>query len=955
MATHGCPAHHVDSSVPDQPTVATYQQYTITIPFISDATATTTNAASILGPVPLSDAVPTFGGPVGLAVDGAFIYNDLTSTGHDAVLTELFDACHGHNDELGRYHYHQIPLCLLELLGGTTPPRSLWPLLSSAAIHANGTNLHEWVSLWPTTSSKGPSPLLGWALDGVPIYGPYDETGSLLAWGGDFPNTHYSNTSSRLDPCNGRTRASDGRYVYHLTPTPPYTVGCFRGRHGLGAVTGTALQRRCPSAATSPSNATYSTGVERHSVGKICTLAGETTSREISRASRPIVAFGEVAGVVRTIVLVKVTVGAKTLDNPQHPSYFAGIAGNSDLLCFYLDDVEATAFVMQRGLTYRFFQSETDFLEYPFRFYKGIETMAGGEAYSGADVTHFASSSTYYNDEGDDENENNSEKENTSGDGILRRLVLEFRADALSPRMGGAAAALATRKGGVSHHLTFGSTGGLRMGGTASLRTSSERIVRVTVAPKTLGNKYHPAVMPNASPLGYYFDGIEADSFQFVRGMSYIFDQTMSVSNSGHPLRLYLTNEKTMLYNNDEDVSFFGALTSFGILACLYLPAHFPPFFPSPSTNYYCQVEYPSEDPSVVGRTSLRVDALTPRTHAAATPNRLSYQCALHNRMGGIATIVDHLTGSYVPTSSLVGAAPTGPVPSSTAAYYLQLSDEALTAAFASAPAAIGSPATAVKKDLSICQAFMGDDVDNLCLCYEQGTVGQATPPSSQVAVSICAATCAAKEAKDNFEGTTATNLNNQGFDGTAEVLGWACFRSRPSTVTRTSDETIISRVSASATSAAIEGAVVAAAEVAQAGAPGGVDLARLRNATVFRVNVTHLYGLPQFVIDGKVSPALTLLLGKVYVFQPSSQAAANTLAAYPLRFSTTPDGTNNANGHLFSDVAIVGMSTDSKSVVLAATCSTPASLFYFCPNQKGMGGVISLSGGGTLSSSSPP
>ena len=204
--------------------------------------------------------------------------------------------------------------------------------------------------------------------------------------------------------------------------------------------------------------------------------------------------------------------------------------------------------------------------------------MAGGEAYSGADVTHFASSSTYYNDEGDDENENNSEKENTSGDGILRRLVLEFRADALSPRMG-AAAALATRKGGVSHHLTFGSTGGLRMGGTASLRTSSERIVRVTVAPKTLGNKYHPAVMPNASPLGYYFDGIEADSFQFVRGMSYIFDQTMSVSNSGHPLRLYLTNEKTMLYNNDEDVSFFGALTSFGILACLYLPAHFPPFF----------------------------------------------------------------------------------------------------------------------------------------------------------------------------------------------------------------------------------------------------------------------------------------------------------------------------------------------------------------------------------------
>ena len=60
----------------------------------------------------------------------------------------------------------------------------------------------------------------------------------MLAWGGDFPTALYPQATSRLDRCNGRTRPSDGRYVYHLTPTPPYTVGCFRGLRGLGVASG---------------------------------------------------------------------------------------------------------------------------------------------------------------------------------------------------------------------------------------------------------------------------------------------------------------------------------------------------------------------------------------------------------------------------------------------------------------------------------------------------------------------------------------------------------------------------------------------------------------------------------------------------------------------------------------------------------------------------------------------
>ena len=83
--------------------------------------------------------------------------------------------------------------------------------------------------------------------EGVPIYGPYDETGRVHRWGGGIGG----NATSRLDTCNGRVRPTDGRYVYHMTPSPPYTVGCFRGGRGLGVATGRALQKQCPSSSSS--------------------------------------------------------------------------------------------------------------------------------------------------------------------------------------------------------------------------------------------------------------------------------------------------------------------------------------------------------------------------------------------------------------------------------------------------------------------------------------------------------------------------------------------------------------------------------------------------------------------------------------------------------------------------------------------------------------------------------
>lgn len=86
-------------------------------------------------------------GPIGVWVNGVVLFNALDAHSYnnqniwhqDAVLVEAasFDACHGHPAPGGVYHHHQNPRCLD----------------------------------MPDPSSH--SPLLGFAYDGFPIYGPY--------------------------------------------------------------------------------------------------------------------------------------------------------------------------------------------------------------------------------------------------------------------------------------------------------------------------------------------------------------------------------------------------------------------------------------------------------------------------------------------------------------------------------------------------------------------------------------------------------------------------------------------------------------------------------------------------------------------------------------------------------------------------------------------------------------
>lgn len=125
-------------------------------------------------------------GVVGIARNGVAIFSAVDGAGRDAVAHEVQDSCSGHPQQSGQYHYHGLPACV------------------------------------GTGSDKRHSKLLGWMLDGFPIYGPIGDDG------------RYMRTSD-LDACHGHSHkiSYQGRkaklYHYHATDEYPYTVGCLRG------------------------------------------------------------------------------------------------------------------------------------------------------------------------------------------------------------------------------------------------------------------------------------------------------------------------------------------------------------------------------------------------------------------------------------------------------------------------------------------------------------------------------------------------------------------------------------------------------------------------------------------------------------------------------------------------------------------------------------------------------
>lgn len=125
-------------------------------------------------------------GAIGVLTTGAVVFNALDARGEDAVAHEVQDACQGHPERSGQYHYHSLTTCLEDGSDGTH------------------------------------SELVGWALDGFGLYGRYGEDGTAV-------------TNADLDACHGHTHGIevDGaeveQYHYHATWEYPYTLGCFVG------------------------------------------------------------------------------------------------------------------------------------------------------------------------------------------------------------------------------------------------------------------------------------------------------------------------------------------------------------------------------------------------------------------------------------------------------------------------------------------------------------------------------------------------------------------------------------------------------------------------------------------------------------------------------------------------------------------------------------------------------
>ncbi len=120
-------------------------------------------------------------GPIGIALNGVPFFNQYAGPNNQELTGEMasFDQFYGHPQQSGMYHYHVEPLHL-------------------------------------TTVKSTKSGLMGFLLDGFPVYGPQEENGTAVS-------------NSNLDGYHGHTHATldfpAGIYHYHFTITAPYLNG----------------------------------------------------------------------------------------------------------------------------------------------------------------------------------------------------------------------------------------------------------------------------------------------------------------------------------------------------------------------------------------------------------------------------------------------------------------------------------------------------------------------------------------------------------------------------------------------------------------------------------------------------------------------------------------------------------------------------------------------------------
>ncbi|CAN0415138.1 unnamed protein product, partial [Ectocarpus sp. 12 AP-2014] len=227
LVSSGIPAHSYGRGDEPWDHLVKEQQWDLTIPLISDEDGI--DAQIALGrdvdPTEFLTKAAREDRPIGMALNGVPFFSPLTATGADTVnplpgkVVEnetLSDECAGSlQAKTGAYGYRIMPPCL-------------HGEISAAVLEAGGYKAANVLIGFEDENSEGlpstprESPLLGFAMDGRRIYGPYDSTMSL-AWGLDVCNGRWE---EQVDDTGGNTAAVYA-YTYRATPSFPYLVGCW--------------------------------------------------------------------------------------------------------------------------------------------------------------------------------------------------------------------------------------------------------------------------------------------------------------------------------------------------------------------------------------------------------------------------------------------------------------------------------------------------------------------------------------------------------------------------------------------------------------------------------------------------------------------------------------------------------------------------------------------------------
>jgi len=160
---------------------------------------------SIVMKMPIAPSVPSANNKtetpfatIGLAINGVSFFNENAAPGDD-IVDELFtfDQCSGHPQQQGVYHYHVDPVCLIRDLGGdvTTQTKTV------------STTTYTWLE----DSGNNAGLLLGFLVDGYPVYGPV---------GSNETDCNQTAVSAAIDDYNGHSHCTaefdGGIYHYHV-------------------------------------------------------------------------------------------------------------------------------------------------------------------------------------------------------------------------------------------------------------------------------------------------------------------------------------------------------------------------------------------------------------------------------------------------------------------------------------------------------------------------------------------------------------------------------------------------------------------------------------------------------------------------------------------------------------------------------------------------------------------